>query len=160
MGDGDDVTRGDCKDFRNNCSAAVLREIREVGRISEKRLDAHADQLDRQDRLMERVVTIQEQLAEQSVTAEKRLQLLEKQVALQQQSEETLQKEVASVQLAHQRLMAQQQIKEEEKEKTKSPIWKEKWFGICMIIILLIIATAFGAAMGQNIFSGVEKLPK
>lgn len=128
------ITPNLCKEYRDSCSSMFLRELGEMRRISEKRLDAHAQQNDKQDVLLKRVVTIQELLAKQGETSEKRLQLVEKQMTSYQQIQQSMQKEVNAIQEA---------ILRNDKIKNTAPIWKEKWFGVLIVIAALIVASCW-----------------
>lgn len=117
------------KDTCDKCMADMQRQISENGRVAEKRLDAHADQIDRVDKLMERVITLQEVQTRQLEASEKRLQLLEKQVAE----------------------MAQEKKDKPIQDNKKEPFWKEKWFSLVMITACIILVIIVGAAVGQNV---------
>ena len=138
MGDGtNDVALLRCKE----CKEAMTKQIEEVRRVSEKRLDAHADQADTMDKLLIEVVTLQKIQLKNQELQEARLRSLEDQV-LKHATELAVEKEVKS------------------REPTKSsctpagsPWWKEKWVCIIVITVCVILVSLVGAAIGQSILS-------
>lgn len=124
----DVITKESCDNCRNN----FQRQITESIRVSEKRLDAHANQIDHVDKLMERVVALQEVQTKQLDASEKRLQIVEKQMVEIAQSK----KEPSEA--------------KESKAERKEPIWKEKWFFFIVVTLCVILVLIVGAAVGQN----------
>lgn len=124
------IDRDACKDCREN----FTKKIDEMQRVTEKRLDAHADQNDKLDRLLVEVVTLQKiQLTNQG---------------LQEQRIKNLEIDAIKV--------AATTVANSEAEKSKQsgvPFWREKWFSIFIITSCIILIVLVGAAIGQNILS-------
>lgn len=128
-----------CKEYRDLCSMRIEQSIEEIKRVTEKRLDDHSKQLDLLANLTERLVIMQETFSKQAEISEQRLRLLEKQVIEAEKNQSNFQLQLQNLQ----------------KESKKHPIWKEKWFGISVIICLIILAAIIGVAIGKDILSYV-----
>lgn len=140
MGDGtNDVALLRCKE----CKEAMTKQIEEVRRVSEKRLDAHADQADTMDKLLIEVVTLQKIQLKNQELQEARLRSLEDQV-LKHATELAVEKEAKA---------RESRPSASSCTPSGSPWWKEKWVCIVVITVCVILVSLVGAAIGQSLLA-------
>lgn len=138
MGDDtNDVMLLRCKE----CREAMTKQIDEVKRVSEKRLDAHANQVDMMDKLLVEVVTLQKMQLRNQELQEARLRALEDQM-LKHVTEEAVENDS--------RTMEERSI-EKSSIAAGLPWWKEKWFFFVVLTACIILVALVGAAIGQNL---------
>lgn len=144
MADAVAMNKEDCRDHRGS----LLQQLQKAEDMINSRLSFHDEQIAMQNKLLERLIALQDVAAKQTETSEARLRMLEKQQV-------GLQIEVNTVQKA----LLEREKRESESERRKQqaikeqPIWKEKWFGPAILILLIIFAGIIGVAIGQNLLS-------